>query len=51
MGGAEGTSKSIAFAERPRVKVTKASNDVVLTADMVEEVGGYLGCVSLTGAM
>ena len=50
MGGAEGTSKSIAFAERPRVKVTKASDDVV-AADMVEEVEGYLGCVSLTGAM
>ena len=29
MGGAEGTSKSIMFAEGPRVKVTKASYDVV----------------------
>ena len=42
MGGAEGTRKSIAFVELPRVKVTKASDDVV-AADMVEqEVGGRI---------
>ena len=53
MGGAEGTSKSMAFAKWPiRVKVAKAS-DAVVAADMVEEeVGGYLvSCMSLTGAM
>ena len=46
---ADGTSKSIAFVERPRGKVTEAPDDVV-TADMVEEVGGYLGCLSLISA-
>ena len=41
----------MAFAERPRVIVTKASDDVV-AAYRVEEVGGgYLSCVSLSGAM
>ena len=48
--GIRGGAKGMAFAEGPRVKVTKSSDDVV-AADMVEEVGGYLGWVSLTGAM
>ena len=35
IGGAKGTCKLIAFVEWPRVKVTKALDDVV-AADMVE---------------
>ena len=43
-------SKSIAFMEQPRVKGTKASDDVV-TADMVCVGVRILGLVSMTGAM
>jgi hypothetical protein len=40
----------MAFAERPRVRATKASDDVV-AADMKHEVGGYWGVACLIGVM
>ena len=39
-GGAEGTSKSIAFADRPSIKETQASDDVVAAVIVLRECEG-----------
>jgi hypothetical protein len=50
-GGAGGTKISIALAEQPRVRATKAALDDEVGADMVAQVEDTEGQVCLTGAM